>query len=178
MWSGSHIETANYALQYIDDPKMKDALADLAWSWSERDRDSALAWAEENIKDPSLIDRIRLDSIQSKIWENPGQAAEKLSELPEGKMRQELYASVANNWASSHLEAAREWANGLPEGIERDLALSSVTSAWIADDTARRTRIHRGQPGARCPDPMAAADNALEGRAAQARLASVPNQES
>ncbi|MGI9244652.1 MAG: hypothetical protein ACR2RV_27870 [Verrucomicrobiales bacterium] len=138
-WSGSDVEAADYALQFIDDPKTKDALANLAWGWSQRDADGALAWAEENIDDPALVDRMRFQAIQTKIWENPALAAEKLSDLPEGKQRQEFYSRVANDWASSNLESARQWANDLPEGVERDLALSSVTGAWIADDTEAAT---------------------------------------
>ena len=49
-------------------------------------------------------------------------------------MRQELYASVANNWASSHLEAARECAN----------TFESTLEVWMSRDPAAAREFIEG----------------------------------
>jgi hypothetical protein len=105
-WASSEVEIANYALPYIDDQKAKNALIDSSSSWINRDPIEALEWFEGNVKEQAVIDQMRFKAIEQNIWGNPAQAAETLTDLPEGNERQETYVQVAKNWAESNLDSA------------------------------------------------------------------------
>jgi hypothetical protein len=57
---------------------------------------------------------------------NSAAAADWVSRLPEGALRQTAVSQVAVAWASQDLKSAMDWARQLPEGAERDNGLQSV----------------------------------------------------
>ena len=113
----------------------------LARSWSRRDPDAALEWANRALTGQA---RERAVGQIAETWmrRDPQRAAPLLETLPPGDRRNELYGQLGRTLAMDDVNAAWKWADTL-QGGARESAYREMSRQW-ADH-----------------DPRAAADQAL-----------------
>jgi hypothetical protein len=66
--------------------------------------------------------------------QNPENAIEWASALPDGSTKASAYAGIAREWASRDVVAAASWLDALPKGAERDSAVASFANRTAPRD--------------------------------------------
>ena len=120
---------------------------------AQRDPQRALAVLQE--LSPLAQQRGAFELAATLVRNDPESAAAVVTQLPEGKTRQQAVAHVADQWAQADPDAVAAWLDRLPAGAERDAAVSSfvfratdadpegalVWAATITDQTRREAQI-------------------------------------
>lgn len=113
----------------------------VASAWAAADPDAALDWLADQRDEP----RLRAAVIFAVGQVQPGRASSLLRDLPAGRERSVLVASIAQTWVAQDRGAALAWANELAVGAERDAAFAGIETGLGVPSSRRRG----GGPGQR-----------------------------
>lgn len=88
-------------------------------------RDAALKWLEEN--DPKGARDLEIAALGPS---DPAKALDRLiADSPEGAL-DKRFSGVMSQWVHSDIKGSLAWAEGLPEGHAKDIALGSIARNW------------------------------------------------
>ncbi len=146
-WLRRDPQSAVTALLAGDDKtrtRLRDMLDDVARLAPSRLAEvvSSFKTTEANRDDTSAIDAFAIFAAKDPA------TARAAAESVTGDLRGQALAGVAKSWAEKDSTSALAWAQGLPAGRERDLALRSVLIGWAkADPVAALGNLDLAPPG-------------------------------
>src|SRR5206468_388779 len=109
---------AEYAMKTTAKDARNRLIGSVMQQWARADLDEALAWLD-HIDDRTARGQILSSVIGSISGSDPAKAGELAMQIPTSDAQRNAVSNVAANWANQDPEAARQWINGLPEGIAR-----------------------------------------------------------
>jgi len=129
----------------LKDPGLReDALKSVAGWLADTDLPKALEWAatlDEEQQQTALA-----GVLEQAAHANPGTVVAHLEKIPEGRVRNQIIARTADEWAERDPEAAMEWAESLGED-ERILAVGEIAETVFETDPDRAEDIVDLIPG-------------------------------
>ncbi|MEM9478312.1 MAG: hypothetical protein AAGA58_01480 [Verrucomicrobiota bacterium] len=126
-------KAADYLLQFSDNPRMANAIRQTTWRWGESDPDGAMEWATENLSTGERRDEFLKNIIDRWSDTSPTDALARVDEIESDRVRENAYYEIAGSWARNDMEAARDWAEGLPAGSDEHMhAIASIVDT-LAD---------------------------------------------
>ena len=100
----------------------------LAGTLAQTDPVAAMNWVDQ-----FLTGKPRTEAIEQVIRrgtaKHPEQVAAIVTELPPGELKADALAHVAKTWFRRDADTALAWADGLPEGYEKETAASAILAA-------------------------------------------------
>ncbi len=107
----------------IENKSMRQrSLSSALGNWAQNDAIEAMTWAVKNLAPEDQDSIIPGALLQNWTRHDAEGAAEWVTSLPEGKLREQSMPALVSSWANRDLVAAGEWLKQLPKGRERDLA--------------------------------------------------------
>jgi len=131
--------TAMAWARHLPDKSRRDrALQDVALRWPD-DPAAAMAWLEKSADFDGKDSAFEYAAVDWAV-RNPAQALRHAVALPDGKERYDLISWGMAQWTYDDAEGAQHFAQQLPEGEMKKLALSAVLGNWseFAPETAAR----------------------------------------
>ena len=147
--TGNRDDGIAYALERFDsNPGMAHSLYLLVSNVVGEDLEAAIPWVREIAPNDLILEEFYNTLLHQWRTHDIAQAVRHLDLMPDPIRRAEDYEFFALNYANSDLDAAREWANNLPESEDRNRALIGVSEIWSRDDpTAAAEWIQSLAPG-------------------------------
>jgi len=123
--------------KFPDNRHLNHALYMHASSIVGEDPQRAVAWVKETFAhNPLLQEEVYNTLLHQMRWNDPAESSKHLHLMPDPDRRADDYEFHVSQWAERDVDAAREWANALPESIDRDRALIGVAQIWIKEEPA------------------------------------------
>ena len=115
-----------------EQPGLSHAIYMLASGIVGDDPKESIPWAEETFAhEPKLQQEVYNTLLHQMRWQDPSESAKHLDLLQDPIRRGVDYEFHTKQWAQQDLDAAREWANNLPDSPDRDRALIGVAQEWM-----------------------------------------------
>ncbi len=129
--TGDRNDGIAYALEKFESNSgMSHSLYLLVSSVVGEDLPAAIPWVQEIAPNDLILEEFYNTLLHQWRTQDIAQAVRHLDLMPDPIRRAEDYEFFALNYANSDLDAAREWANRLPESEDRDRALIGVAETW------------------------------------------------
>jgi len=133
--AATHPESAaGIALALPNGPNRDEAIAQSVVGWAQRDPQGALAWAN-SISDVNA--RNNAIGIALRVWaeSDPVTASQQILErFPNGRWRDDVLRTLAEQWSKTDPRAAGEYFLQLPAGEIRNNAMSEIALNWADSD--------------------------------------------
>lgn len=133
---------ARYALP--GDLDQNRIVSKIAEQWIRTDSEAALVWVK-SLSESNLGAAAR-PVLLGLIGRDVTQAADFLLSLSSSHLRDKLHQDLARAWASRDLQGAVVWAQRLPEGYARVLALEAIMPDWAQADPQAATAFALSLP--------------------------------
>ena len=102
------------------------------------DIEGSVEWVKEIAPNELILEEFYNTLLHQWRWKDIGEAVKHLDLMPDPVRRGEDYEFFASQYAKRELNAARDWANNLPDSPDRDRALIGVADAWM-DENPQQT---------------------------------------
>lgn len=112
-------------------PELDDAVTGYVLAtWAKCDPQASASWIERRLADGRQVKELEEKGVLTEIAiAEPEFTADWVTRLADPKVQVAAARHLAINWGSFNPEAARAWAESLPEGETKDAAIKSIESA-------------------------------------------------
>ncbi len=139
-WAASDPKKAAAWLEKQTGPGFVAAAGTLTRAWAQEDPEAALSWALKHQSGADEDYSFASTALTSLAANDPKAAAEKLNEITDPKLRQNLVESLAASWTDSGARDAEKWARTLSAADQR-LALRSIAGNLTSSQPEEASRI-------------------------------------
>jgi hypothetical protein len=137
-------EDQEAALAYVQTmkigPERTEGLLTVLNTISKTDSMRAIALANAMVKDREQA-AIYNSLFATAVGNDVAKATRAFNSVPEGEGRDNALRSLSSKWATTDTDSTLNWANGLQNERERDIARESAIDALLASDPARAIEL-------------------------------------
>lgn len=103
-------------------------LTGFAYGWADADAAAAWAWSQQ-VPDVALRETLQEVMLRSMGRNDPKAAAENLAQIAQPESRKRALHLLGAQWGQKDTQLAFQWAQALPDPVEREVALGGISEA-------------------------------------------------